>query len=108
MLQEGRAQLSGEGTMHARATLYKRVIGPLELGVVFGFIGTVVALISTMWFTPECGYDQWWTRISGGLGPGSLVGSIPLWLMGRKVELTAQRRNGRLWNPLNWRLCLRR
>lgn len=107
MLHEASAQLRGEGTIHARATLYKRAIGPLELGAVFGFIGTVVALISTIWFAPECSYDAWWTRISGGLGPGSLVGGIPLWFMGRKVELTIQRRNGGWWNPLNLRPCLR-
>jgi hypothetical protein len=107
VLQEGNAQLSGEGTIHPRATLYKRMFGPLELGAVFGFIGTVVALISTVWFTPECGYDAWWTRISGGLGPGSLLLSIPLWFARRKIELTVQSLNGRWRNPLNLRLCWR-
>ena len=102
-LHEGSAQLSGESTMDVRATLYKRVLGPLELGAVFGLVGFVGALISTRWFTPEYGFDEWWTRISGGLGLGSLVGSVPFWVTGRKVELTVQRGKGRL----NWRLCLR-
>ena len=107
VLKEGSTQLSGEGTLDARATLYKRVVGPLELGAVFGGIGFVGALISTRWFTPEYGFDGWWTRISGGLGLGSLAGGIPLWLARRKVELTVQRRNGGWWNPLNLRPCLR-
>lgn len=107
MLHEGSAQLGGESTIHARATLYKRMVGPLESGAVFGVIGTVVALISTIWFTPDSGFDGWWTRTSGGLGIGSLLGGIPLWFMGLKVELTVQSRNGRWWNPLDLRPCLR-
>jgi len=106
VLHEGSVQLSGEGTLDARATLYKRVFGPLGSGVAFGLIGTLGALISTIWFTPEFSYDAWWARISGGLGPGSLFGSFLLWSTGWKVELTI--RDGRWWNPFNLRLCLRR
>ena len=107
VLHEGSAQLSGEGTIHARATLYRTVVRPLELGAVFGGIGSVVALISALWFTPQGGFDGWWTRLSEGFAIAGLPSGFLSWAMDWRVELEWERLGGRAWGLRIRNLCLK-
>jgi magnesium-transporting ATPase (P-type) len=65
VLHEGSVQLSGEGTIHARATLITARAIVVATLVGFSF-GVPAAILSTIWFTPQGGFDGWWTRLSEG------------------------------------------
>ena len=96
MLHEGSAQLSGEGTLDARATLI--TAKALGIAALIGlFWGVPAAGLSTIRFTPQDGFDGWWTRLSEGFAIAGFLPGVLSWVLDWRVELEWERPCARGW-----------
>jgi hypothetical protein len=96
VLKEGSTQLSGEGTLDARATVITARAIVIATLVGFSF-GVPAAVLSTIWFTPQGGFDGFWTRLSEGFGIAGFVAGLPSWLLRWRVDREWERPGGRGW-----------
>ena len=106
VLREGSAQLSGESTMHARATVI--TARAIVIATLMGFsFGVPAAALSTIRFTPQDGFDGLWTRLSEGLAIAGLLPGLLSWVLGWRVELEWERPCGKGWHlrtlNLSWK-----
>ena len=99
VIHYGRATLDGHGLLSTRGIVLRA--GAIELGIVTGVLGLILAFISTIWCAPENGFDGWWTRLSAGFALGSLPVAVLSHLLSLRVEIAFSA--DKLCNPLTWR-----
>jgi hypothetical protein len=75
--------------------LTARAIGIAAL-VGFSF-GVPAAGLSTIRFTPQDGFDGWWTRLSEGFAIAGFLAGLLSWLLDWRVELEWEGPRGRGW-----------
>ena len=85
--------------------LTARAIG---IATLMGFsFGVPVAGLSTIRFTPQDGFDGWWTRLSEGFAIAGFLAGVLSWVLDWRVELEWERPGGRGWGLLIRNLSLK-
>ncbi len=79
----------------------ERLVGTIRMATLVGLLGLVPAAFSTIWFTPQCSFDAWYTRLSEGFVLGGALGGFIRWRFGwpKDLKVLAKRRNPLTWRP---------
>jgi hypothetical protein len=80
----------------------------IEIAALIGFsFGLPVVSLSTIRFTPQDGFDGWWTRLSEGFAIAGFVAGLLSWLLSWRVELEWETPGERGWDMRTLNLSLK-
>lgn len=98
--------VEGRVTFTSRLAVEKFIARLIQITILGGGTGVIVAALSAVWFRPE-GFDEWFSRLSAGGLIGSIVVAGLRWVFHWPQRLELRIPTGNWWKPLSWRITRR-